>query len=189
MLPRNGTGQRHVWRIGLGILLLAASVPGCSSAPAGADTAPPRQVRRELAQRLEQSEHLRLTEFREEGEGRYAAGAKSPDGATYHVTAKVHGREMTYEAEGGGRLLRGWIQLPEPPFEEGHPLAVQWLRGLAFVIQAAGAVWPALGRFGWRRRFSPRTETILLVFGPINAGFAAWWAYQIALNWGAASGP
>jgi len=164
--------------------LLAAFLAGCS--PAASDEPPPRQVRRELARLLEETQHLRLTDFRQEGEGHYAAEAKDPQGASYHVDVTVQGRTLSYKAEGKDRYLSGWGNLPEPPFDEQHPQAMQWLRGLALVLQTAGAVWPALGRFGWRRRYSPRTETILLVCGAINAGFAAWWAYQIVINWGVA---
>jgi hypothetical protein len=161
-----------------------ACLVGCS--PAASDEPPPRQVRRELARMLEGTEHLRLTDFHKEGEGQYAAEAKSPDGTSYHVQVTVQGRLLIYKAEGKDRYLGGRKELPEPPFDEEHPQAMQWLRGLGFVLQTAGAVWPALGRFGWRRRYSPRTETILLVCGAINAGFAAWWASQIVINWGVA---
>jgi len=166
--------------------LAAALLVGCTSAVPGPDEPPPRQVRRELAQLLEGTEHLQLTEFRNEGEGRYAAEAKAPDGTSYHVDVTVRGRTLSYEASGGGLVLHAQGRLPEPSFEDRHPQVLQWLRGLALVVQTAGAIWPALGRFGLRRRFAPRTETILAVFAAVNAGFAAWWVYQIILNWGVA---
>jgi hypothetical protein len=172
--------------IGLTIPLLAFFLPSCSPTSPDANEPPPRQVRRELARLLEDTERLQLTEFHKEEDGRYTAEAKSQGGATYHVEARVQNHTLVYKADGGGRLLGGRKVLPEPPFDESHPQAVQWLRGLALVIQAAGAVWPALGRFGLRRRYSSRTETLLAVFGAVNAACAAWWGYQIIINWGSA---
>src|SRR5437667_189747 len=77
---RNRTAPLSLRLIGLTIPLLASSLAGCSPAPAGPDEPPPRQVRRELARLLEDTEHLRLTDFRQEGAGRYAAEAKGPGG-------------------------------------------------------------------------------------------------------------
>ena len=170
----------------LSLPLLAFFLPGCSSPPPDANEPPPRQVRRELARLLADTEHLDLTEFHKEADGRNAAEAKSQGGATYRVEATVQDHTLIYKADGGGRLLGGRKVLPEPPFDERHPQGVQWLRGLALVIQAAGAAWPALGRFGLRRRYSSRAETLLAVFGAVNVAFAAWWAYQIIINWGSA---
>jgi hypothetical protein len=163
-----------------------AFLVGCSSAQTAPEEAPPRQVRRELARLLYETEHLRLTEFRQEAAGQYAATATSPTGESYRVDVKVQGHTLTYEAVGKDRLLHMRRELPEPPFDEAHPAAMQGLRGLAFLLQSLGAVWPALARFGLRRRYSPRTETLLAVFGAVNAAFVAWWVYQIVVNWGVA---
>jgi hypothetical protein len=168
--------------IGLLLLFLVSLLGGCSSPPADNEEAPPRQVRRELARLLSESEHLRLTEFREEGPGHYAGVAESPGGAKYQVTATTAGRALTYEADGGGRLLRGRANLPEPPFDERHPEAMQWLRAAAIIVQGAGVVWPALGAFGLRRRYSRRMETILALAAAVNAGFVVWWIYQIVIE-------
>jgi hypothetical protein len=162
--------------------LLVACLAGCS--PAASDEPPPRQVRREVARLLEETQHLRLTDFRQEGEGHYAAEAQGSDGASYHVDVTVQGRTLIFKAEGRDRYLGGRKELPEPPFDEKHPQAMQWLRGLACALQTAGAVWPVLGRFGLRRRYSPRVETALALFAAVNAAFAAWWVYQIVINWG-----
>src|SRR5262245_51819964 len=122
--------------------LLAACLVGCSPSP-GSGEPPPRQVRRELAQLLDNTEHLHLTEFRQEAPGRYAAEAKGPGGAAYRVEVTTEGRTLIYRAESKDRFLRGRMKLPEPPFDEKHPQAMQWLRGLAFLVQTLGAAWAA----------------------------------------------
>jgi hypothetical protein len=169
----------------LGTLLVASSLTGCTSATAGPDEPPPAQVRRELARLLSESEHLRVTEFRQEAPGKYTAVAVSPGGVTYQVAASTEGRVLVYRAEGGDRFLRGRANLPEAPFDELHPQAMQWLRIGAILVQGAGVVWPALGMFGLRRRYSRRVETMLALVAAINAGCVVWWAMQLANNWGA----
>jgi hypothetical protein len=99
---------------------------------------------------------------------------------------------MTYQAESenlfhtkGPEILRGGMNLPEPPFDERHPEFMQWLRAVLCVLQTAGVVWPVLGRFGLRRRYSQRTETILTIFAAVNLGCALMWGYQFFTNLGA----
>jgi hypothetical protein len=47
-------------------------------------------------------------------------------------------------------------------------------------------IWPVLGAFGLRRRYSRRVETFLSLFAAINAGFVAMWGYLFVTNFGAA---
>jgi hypothetical protein len=169
----------------LGALLVTSSLTG-TSATASSDEPPPAQVRRELVRLLSESEHLRVTEFHKEAPGKYTAVAVGPAGVTYQVTASTEGRVLVYRAEGGGRVLRVTANLPEAPSDELHPQAMQWLRIAAILIQGAGVVWPALGMFGLRRRYSRRVETMLALLAAVNAGCVVWWAMQLANNWGAA---
>src|SRR5262245_60618256 len=112
------------------LFLLAACLVGCSPSP-DADEPPPHQVRRELAQMLRKSDHLRLPEFPQEGARHYVAEAKGPNGAAYQVQATTEGRTLAYSAERPDHLLRGRKELPEPDFDEKHPQLTQALRGLA----------------------------------------------------------
>jgi hypothetical protein len=173
--------------LGLSLLLVASSLAGCSS-PAPDGEPRPREVRRSLARLLADSpEHLQLTsDLRQEGDGGYAAEAKGEGGVAYRVTAMAHERRLTYRAEGGGRVLSGVAVLPEPSFSDRHPEGMQALRAVALALHAAGVVWPALGAFGLRRRYSSRTETVLALVAALNFGFVLMWGYQLVINFGAA---
>jgi hypothetical protein len=150
-------------------------------------------VRRELARALANtSDHLTLTEFHAEGEGRYVGEAKSVSGSNYRVEVTTKGRSLTYQAEGDNLLptrdtgiLRGSVIWHEPPFDERHPEAMQWLRAALCALHTAGVIWPLLGAFGWRRRYSPRTEKFLTLFAAVNLGVALLWGYQFVTNLGA----
>jgi hypothetical protein len=172
-------------RLGLGLLLVASCVVGCSS-PAPDGQPAPREVRRGLARLLADSpEHLQLTsDLRQEGEGRYAGEARGEGGVAYRLTAWTEGRQLIYKASGGGRELGGRMTLPEPSFDDRHPTAMQALRAVAFALHSAGVVWPVLVAFGLRRRYSPRTEKVLTVVAVLNFGFAVMWAYLFVTNLG-----
>jgi len=144
-------------------------------------------VRKKLKEALGQGpEPLRLAELREDGERRYTGEAISPHGTSYRLTVRTEGRSLVYEAEGGGRVLRGRTQKwSEPPWDERHPVAMQWVRGSALVLHVAGVVWPALGRLGLRRQYSQRTERILKVVAIVNLVFAVMWGYLFVMHWGA----
>lgn len=177
----------------LGLLLAAWSLAGCSSSPQGAGEPSPREVRRQLAQRLAANpEHLILSEFHQEGENSYAGKAEGPDGTTYQLKVTTQGRSMKWRAEGEQRfgkseppILGGWMTWAEPPFDERYPEAMQWLRAVACVLQSLVVVWAVLGPLGYRRRYSPRAEKILTVLAAVSLGFAMMWGYQFVTNRGA----
>ncbi len=183
-LAPNRGGRPVLWpAVALAVATLFTGGPAAS---ANTEKPPPQQVRRELEHLLRESERLRLTEFHEEAPGKYTAVAVGPGGVTYQITASTEGRVLLYSAEGGDRFLRGRANLPEAPFDEQHPETMQWLRIAAIVVQGAGVVWPALGMFGLRRRYSRRVETILALVAAINAGCVVWWAMQVVSKWGSA---
>ncbi len=193
MMPRQRT-DRPVWGYWrLACLLSACLLLGCSSPPGTAEPSP-HDVERQLREVLDKEYHLSLTEFRAEGEGHYVGEAKSVSGANYRVTATTEGRRLTYQAEednlfptGGPGVLRGSRPLREPSFDERHPEAMQWLRAVACGVHTVGVIWPLLGAFGWRRRYSPRVERALTVFAVVNLGFAFLWGYQFVTNLAAAA--
>jgi hypothetical protein len=150
-------------------------------------------VRKQLAPRLTQTDdHLALTELRAEGEGHFTGKARGASGTTYRVTATAKGRELNYKAEPEGRpekpsvIFGGTVVLTEPSFEDRYPQAMQWLRCALCVLHSAGVVWPVLGRFGLRRRYSPRTEKFLTLFAAVNLALAMIWGYEFVTGLDAA---
>jgi hypothetical protein len=179
----------------LGVLLVVtASLGGCLSPPSSDEPPTPGEVRKQLARSLrERPESVLLDDLHEEGDGRYTGTAKgNSDGVvyTYRIEAKVDGRWLHYSAKGStllgeGNILSGVIQLPVPPFRERHAELMQWLRATAFVVQGLAVVWAALGRFGYRRLYSPRVERVLILSAAVNLGFAMLWGYEFYTNFGA----
>jgi hypothetical protein len=170
-------------------LLLALSLIGCSSS--GDPNEPtPREVRNELAKLLaDREEHMTLTDFQPDGEHQYKATAKDSKGATYQLTVTTKGRTLHFDAkpdDPDGNFLSGYRGTwPEPPFDERHPDLMQWLRASLCALHTLGVIWPIMGLFGWRRRYSPTTERVLTVFALVNVGFALYWGYQYVNNLGA----
>ena len=178
--------DRLSWRL----LLVALPLAGCSSTPPEEAEPTPREVRKELARNLKaREEHILLNELHEEGNGKYSGRAEGA-GLVYTVEAKTEGRWLDYKAVGraplGGDVLivHGNIPLPVPPFRESHAELMQWLRAVACVIQGLAVVWAVLGRFGYRRPYSPRVEKVLVVSAAINLGFALLWGYEFYTNLG-----
>jgi hypothetical protein len=175
------------------LLVAGFVVVGCQSAPA--DSAEPslREVRKNLAKALDLAKtHLTLGDLREEKPGQYVGEARDTGGVPYRVTATREDRRLSWKAEPDNLLpapavniFGGSLPLEELPFEERHPEAMQWLRAAACAVQTAGVVWPLLGAFGWRRRYSPRTEKLLTIFAAVNLGCALLWGYQFVTNLGA----
>jgi len=179
-----------------GVLLLMLSPSGCS--PSADDSEPsPREVRKNLAKALaahgeQPADHLTLTDFQPDGEHQYQATAKDSHGTTYRVKVTTKGRSLRYQAEpdhsdgAPSVILSGSTNCPVPPFDERHPDLMQWLRASLCALHTLGVLWPMMGRFGWRRRYSPTTERFLSVFALVNAGFALLWGYQYVNNLGIA---
>ena len=173
------------------LLLSTLSLLGCSTDNGEPS---PREVRTNLekafAANPKPEDRLTLTDFQPDGEHRYKGTAKDVSSATYHLTITTKGRSLTFEAQPdrpGGNIRHGsaapW---PEPPFDERHPQFMQWLRGGLCGLHTVGVIWPMLGRFGWRRRYSPGTERVLSVFALVNVGFALFWGYMFMTNMTAA---
>jgi hypothetical protein len=188
-MPRNRT-DCLVW---LGLLFVAAPLAGCSPPPA--DEPPtPHEVHKRLAQDLaKREEHLLLEDLHDDGDGRYSGTAKGNSGGvvyTYRIEAKVEARWLHYTARGStlmgeGPVLSGVIPLPVPSFRERHAELMQWLRAVAFVVQGLAVVWAVLGRFGYRRLYSPRVERVVILSAAINLGFVLLWGYEFYMNLGA----
>jgi hypothetical protein len=182
------SGNRTDRLIWLGLLIVASSLAGCSS-PSPNDLPPtPREVRKQLAKSLTERKIL-LDDFHEEGDGRYSGKAEGDGGMTYAVKAEVQGRWLHYTASGrtvfgDGPFLSGVLPLPGLPFRERHAELMQWLRAIACVVQGLAVVWAVLGRFGYRRPYSPRLERILVISAAINLGFAIMWGYEFFTNLG-----
>jgi hypothetical protein len=193
MMPRHTTTGQAARLIRLAALVASLAAAGCPPAPPGNGEPTLREVRKQLAPRLTQTDdHLTLTELHGEGEGRFSGEARGNSGAVYRVTATAQGRQLSFQAEakavpGKATLIfRGTLPLPEPSFEDRYPLAMQWLRGALCVLHSAGVVWPVLGRFGLRRRYSPRTEKFLTLFAAVNLALAMIWGYEFVTGLDAA---
>jgi hypothetical protein len=194
MMPRHTTAGHSIQLIRLAAVVASLAAAGCPSAPPGDGEPSAREVRKQLAPRLTQTtdDHLTLTELHGEGEGRFTGEARGVSGAVYRVTATAKGRQLTYQAEAKAvpgkttQIFRGTLPLPEPSFEDRYPQAMQWLRGALCVLHSAGVVWPVLGRFGLRRRYSPRTEKFLTLFAAVNLALAMIWGYEFVTGLDAA---
>jgi hypothetical protein len=175
--------------------LLLAALAGCSSPPAGDEPPTPREVRKELTRQLNgRTEHLELKDLQVDGEGRYTGTAEGNiNGAiyTYRIEAEVKDRWLRYSAKGSnmllgeGPVLSGVVPLPVLSFRERHYELMQWLRAVAFVVQGLAVVWAVLGRFGYRRLYSPRVERVVILSAAINLGFVLLWGYEFYQNLGA----
>jgi hypothetical protein len=53
------------------------------------------------------------------------------------------------------------------------------------VVQGLAVVWAVLGRFGYRRLYSPRVERVVILSAAINLGFVLLWGYEFYQNLGA----
>jgi hypothetical protein len=145
-------------------------------------------VRRKLEEflRRDPQDPLFVDELHQEGEGRYVGKALGKGGQPYRLEVKTNGRRLTYEAQSEDRHLRGMTSWSEPPWYERHVTAWRWISGVALCVHAVGVLWPMLGVFGLRRRYSLRTETILSVVAAANFAFACFWGYQLVTYWGVA---
>jgi hypothetical protein len=184
-------GNRMVGLLRFVALLVAVSLPGCTPPPPDDEAPTPREVRKKVEQTLkERPERVILDRLDDKGEGRYAGTAQANLGGevyTYTVEVKVEGRWLHYTANGTNRLgegnvLSGIVRLSVPPFRERHYELMQWLRAIAFVVQGLAVVWAVLGRFGFRRLYSPRVERVLVISAAINLGFAMMWGYEFYTN-------
>jgi hypothetical protein len=171
--------------LGVGLLLAG----GCSS---GEVEPTPREVEKELARNLkERPEHVLLDELHETDPGKYEGRAESGADVLYKVEAKlIPGRRLEYSAHGSSLagepvILRGTLPLPVPTIWERHRRLTQWLRAGGCVVQGLFVVWVVLGRYGYRRQYSPRVETVLALVAAVNLGFALLWGYQFYTNLGA----
>jgi hypothetical protein len=181
--------DRLTW---LSLLLVASSLAGCSS-PSLNDQPPTlREIRKQLAEGLKR-QSLFLDDLHEDGDGRYTGKSeRNVRGViyVYRIEATVKGRWLRYTATprtplpDEENILGGTLPLPMLPFRERHAELMQWLRAVACVVQGLAVVWAMLGRFGYRRSYSPRLERILVISAAINLGFAIMWGYEFFTNLG-----
>ena len=100
------------------------------------------------------------------------------NGITFTLEVRVIDNRIEYEGKSdAGAWTGGGIEPPQQGFWRTHPSLARYMYGVAFCFCVLGAIYPALGRFGWRRKYSRFAERLLWVCSLGNLCFAVFEGY------------